>query len=343
MNRIKSIDFVKGICLLTVYIGHCGIKMTYISMFTGALSMPAFFLFSGYLFSYKQSVRKTIVHKIKTLYVVYLIWTIIPFFIISIFDYFNRTITIMYWIKMNVKIILGIELPTQVGQLWFIYALFTTEIIWIIIDQIFKSNKNKYISGLLLGVLGIILNLFNIKIFAFRLETALIMLPVFLFGIFAKQHKTNKCFEFLTNLSPVYIVAACSIWMALCVIHWLIIRTSVSIWLDRYGIFPLFYVTAIIGIIVFVSISKMCLRLSFFPLCLINKIFLFFGMNSTTALVSLNILIFILTNLMNVLPFFKGVNNQITAVIIFILVGIMQVPIARIKKNKYLSVLIGKF
>ena len=188
--RDRTIDAIKGFCILWVAFGHSGndggIANTIISTFY----MSAFFIFSGYLFKYKtDKVKDTVFYKIKTLYPLYLLWAIIPCMTLMIQSLIAGQPAPFNTLTLPFKIFLCIDLPSIIGQLWFIVALLTTELLWIIIDNIFKKQKTKFICLCVLAASGLLLNYCNIQLPIFRLGTALIMLPIFYIGVQIKRHE----------------------------------------------------------------------------------------------------------------------------------------------------------
>ena len=53
-TRIQYFDIAKGIGIILMIIGHCGIKNQYIKHFIYSFHMPLFFLISGYFFKYRE-------------------------------------------------------------------------------------------------------------------------------------------------------------------------------------------------------------------------------------------------------------------------------------------------
>ena len=168
-NRDPGIDLVKGLCILFVFIGHSGIRLGNYKILWTSFYISSFFILSGFLFKYKENIKATIIHKIKSLLLLYLIWSVIPYCIVSIYDLYILKSLPADFLKNFVIIITGTNQPQYLGQLWFIYALFTVELLWILIDSKITKKSYKYIFILILTIIGLILNALKIKISIFRL------------------------------------------------------------------------------------------------------------------------------------------------------------------------------
>ena len=77
--RDNSIDFMKGIAIICMVLGHCAFPGT---AFIYLFHMPVFFMISGYLWNDKnaeniQSVKSFLLRKIKTLWLPFVQWNLI--------------------------------------------------------------------------------------------------------------------------------------------------------------------------------------------------------------------------------------------------------------------------
>lgn len=74
-NRIRSIDIAKAIGIFLIVLGHV-LKFGNLRKFIYAFHVPLFFFLSGICFTQKDN-KKFIVKKIKTIYIPYIIVSII--------------------------------------------------------------------------------------------------------------------------------------------------------------------------------------------------------------------------------------------------------------------------
>ncbi len=74
MKRNPYIDFLKGLAIISVVIGHCWTIDRSLFNFIYSFHMPLFFCISGYLFSNKAPYRKFVVSKAKSILMPYVIY-----------------------------------------------------------------------------------------------------------------------------------------------------------------------------------------------------------------------------------------------------------------------------
>ncbi len=341
-GRNINIDLVKGLCILFVFIGHSGIVTHNYRVIWTSFFMSSFVFFSGYLFKYKENTNLTIIHKTKRLLIVYLLWTIIPFFILSLHSMIGLKKIPSDFTNILLKIIIGIDQPSYLGQMWFLYALYVIELIYILIDNVFKNKKLKVFVIILLAVFGILLNKFGYKLLACRIDTALIMLPIFYFGIIMR-HTTNECVKSIMNMKIKEYIPLIIVYLSLVYINGILSDFSISIWAGIYGVFLLFYINAFLGTILTYNIFNSLNSLKCKLCKIINSIFLFFGSNSTTCLITMNLVIYTFGKFIDKLDIFITISEDLKPFLIFILSTLIQIPIAWALKNKYLKWLKGEF
>ena len=177
----KFINFLKGIGILLVVIGHVS-ENNYISKIIYGFHMPLFFYVSGFGLSYAnsdQSFKKFIKNKIKKILVPYIIFSILFliywYFIERRFrsDFGNITSMIIniFFPMVNQKL----YIPNI--ALWFLPCLFVTYILF------FFVSKNKYslFLTIIIFLLGVVLNRRGI-VLPFCLETSFIALLFMFIG-----------------------------------------------------------------------------------------------------------------------------------------------------------------
>lgn len=176
-RRITEIDFVRGISILCVHVGHCGIELGAVTKLWQTFFMSAFFLFSGFL-SRQKPFRKIL----RSTLLLYYLWTVGLHALMAISDLRHGVFSLSAWLSALPPILLGINQPNESAQLWFLVALFTTQTLWLVLCRLLPSMKARLTAAAALMAVGIALNAAGIRAMPFRLATALIMLPVFAFG-----------------------------------------------------------------------------------------------------------------------------------------------------------------
>ena len=342
-KRDLSIDFVKGLCVLCVILGHSGVTLGIIPEFWYTFYMSAFFLFSGYLFSYKETLKKTVWNKTKSLYILYLIWTVIPWAVLCVGKLIRGTGISSDNLLMFGKIILGLSTPRLVRQMWFLIALFTVEMMWIIIDKLIKNKTLKGGVVLLLGALGAALNLYEINISLFRIGTALILLPIFALGVFLKRNIDNKKIKSIVYMNVPTLIISALVWEVTSYLHFKVLGFSIGISTNQYGIYPIFYFNAILGTLVFWNIARILVGSSKKVIEKISSFFTYFGTNSTIVYVTLQILVVVFKKIFRVKFILSIVGDYISYVLVFIAVVVSEIFLVKILKNDKFKFLFAKF
>ena len=338
--RIASMDIVKGLCIILVIIGHSGIKVPFVPIFWYSFYMSAFFLFSGYLFNYKDTVRKTVIYKIKSMYLLYLMWAIIPYSILGIIRIISGKLAIIDFTKIIGKIVLGIKCPSEVAQLWFICALFTVEILWIIIDKLFKTRKSKIIFSALLFTIGIVLNVLGIKRTFFRIDNALMLLPIFELGVLYQRNKENKIMNNFVYMKIPVLLCLTIIHILLVILNCHVLKYGISIAGGQYGLYPLFYINAILGTLVALNYARIIHEKSKNIIKKVSEYFMFIGQNSTITYITMNILIFLIRY---VLKNVFSLNKAMMPKVVFLIMLCIQIPLIKLLKKEKLKFLLAKF
>lgn len=95
-QRITEIDFVRGLCILAVHIGHCSIDLGAVTYLWQSFFMSAFFIFSGYLSKSKPS---SLLKLLKSTLLLYYLWTIGLHALMAFQDIRHGTFSLPVWIS----------------------------------------------------------------------------------------------------------------------------------------------------------------------------------------------------------------------------------------------------
>lgn len=181
VKRINFIDIAKGIGIVLVYLGHSSFSET-INKFIFIFHMPFFFFVSGFMFKPNNaSFVDFIQHKIKTLLLPYLFFSIVNLLFLFVVS------TKYSWSSIFFNGWQGIAL-------WFVISLFIT----LLLAGLFLKGNNKldWISIAIALIIYIIID--SLKSFSFPYKIELIPLTYFWFAIGYKSSKKNfvmKCIE----------------------------------------------------------------------------------------------------------------------------------------------------
>lgn len=165
IRKIKWLNSYRGILIIAIVAMHISIFPVFehlMEMFS-VMRMPAFFFISGYLLSEKYTdVIFFFKHRFRQLIVPYFI-----FFILTIlFWHLLYTLThkdLLSTSDLLIGMIYGVPssgLMSTAGPLWFVLALFLSEMYFIMIKIYVKSDITKLLVLTLLGIIGFLLSLY---------------------------------------------------------------------------------------------------------------------------------------------------------------------------------------
>lgn len=331
-NRINWLDVAKGIGIFLVILSHLPAKddpnqwlFTYIFSF----HMPLFFFISGILFSNKYNFIDFVKRKFKTILVPFYVFMFICLIQSVISQYPNiliKDIVFTYGTKLFGY---GIGMYGYYnGPIWFLGALFYSEIYFYLVTKLNAKFNNNLIMILtiLIGLLGVIFVKvelpFGIRYFfensIFLGSGYLLKKP--LFKLSSKLSKIHCILIFIISTAIVLPVSNMNIKVLMCD--------------NALGNLPIFFICAILGIASVFSLSILLKD---------NKVLQFYGANSIIILclhLYFNRMLFpFLFNLIGIDSGFKDtLPGQLT---ILVLVIISMYPVIKFC-NKYLYFLFGK-
>lgn len=157
-KRDMTIDFLKGICIILMVVGHSGApKWLHDIIYT--FHMPVFFIISGFLFKPKYILEWKVFLKRKliAIYWPFLLWTTIYIVIHNLF--YNWEIYSNEYTTQNIKeqLVQGaLMLKTEqlLGGFWFLQALLFASVFSVIFLKIFGLSRKSIILGILILVGG---------------------------------------------------------------------------------------------------------------------------------------------------------------------------------------------
>ena len=140
-ERTPLYDVAKGICIISVVLGHLGIATRFVYFY----HLPVFFFISGlFLNAEKYSFKDFLLKKIKSLYVPYVI---ISLLFAIIFDFQN-----MKNVKYVLRIFLFDSKAPFTGTFWFILCLLINSTIAFITEKLTVKFDRKVRQGIYLGL-----------------------------------------------------------------------------------------------------------------------------------------------------------------------------------------------
>ncbi len=182
-KRIEFVDLAKGICIILVIAGHCGIPVNKIPGFE-MVRMPLYFALSGLFFKDYGGLGQFTLRKTNKLLVPFVFWYLLAYTIMFILERFvpdalskfDRGILDVFFIRDICN-----------TPIWFLLALFWCNILFCFINLYVKRELFRIIIVCIMGGAGWYLgNVAHIFTPCF-IDVALTSLPFFTFGYYLKK------------------------------------------------------------------------------------------------------------------------------------------------------------
>lgn len=187
-QRIEYIDLIKGIVIVLVVFGHCGIPVSpRVMHMMSFMRMPTFVFLSGLFFSTYGSFRKMLVKKVDRYIIPLYFFT---FFYLVALPFRYEYMTIPEFKGFIYDIVVNLSINRVNEHLWFLQMLFCLSVLSFVIERFVKrSSIKKMAVCFLLSIVFFVLNgylketekSFHIVrvLYNARVVQAIVMLPFF--------------------------------------------------------------------------------------------------------------------------------------------------------------------
>lgn len=181
-KRIDFIDLAKGVCIIMVVLGHCGLPISIPGW--EIVRMPLYFILSGLFFKDYGGWSKFLIQKTNKILIPFLF-----FYLLGYLAFYSIKIFAPSLLITDARGILDMFNNRQFfnGPIWFLLCLFWCNVIFCTISLYIKKDIVRIIIVCLLGALGWYLgNVKNVFVPLF-IDVALTALPFFTFGYYLKK------------------------------------------------------------------------------------------------------------------------------------------------------------
>lgn len=250
--RIGYIDLFRSFGIILMIMGHIGFGDAF-DYFIHAFHMPMFFWISGYLFKYRTkeeiSFGTFILKKFKTLLIPYVVFGAAH----CLIDFCVKLVThkpVEVQPMINLLWYNTQKLPIC-GALWFLTALFFTDVIFFLIDRYINNKSLKAAVVVFIATVGCLLS----SVFSITLPLALgasfVGVGLYYIGHLFRKYGEQKVIHKLTNLSlPLTIL------LGIVTFVLIFVNDEVNMRKEEYGFIPLFWVNAVFCVVTGMNLSK---------------------------------------------------------------------------------------
>lgn len=278
-ERIPWIDIARGICIISIVLGHT-YHNSFIRTYTLSYDVPMFFFLSGLLYHFSEDTVGYILHRARKVVVPYISFSLLSILFFAIAGRLIPQITsiVNCSVVENVRVMLwGNSKPDIMkynSPLWFLTCFFVVSVLAQLVEIIVRnfpwgSIRLPFILALII-VGGDISTPENI--YPWHLETAVSMLVWFELGIWFNN---NRIYEITERLKKYWIVLPLlSLGGVFGFINRNIAMTSLQVRQDIYGNHVFYYLSALLGTIGFSLLSQMIYKNKILEYCGKSSLFI---------------------------------------------------------------------
>lgn len=299
MQRLNKIDILRAYGIVLMVAGHTFTFFGKFDRYIHTFHMPLFFVISGYLYRSKEEVPlyRLILQKVKRLLIPYLTFAIINYIA---WLFLVQGGQVWYEPLVNLFTYNTSGLPIC-GALWFLSALFWTEVFYMILDRVIKISWLRSIVVFAIALASCTVQNYTEFRLPFTLDIGLACMGFYEIGRLFKSHGA-KVVIYIAKKS---IVVQCIIASLLLVTNAVLafVNDYVNIKSGWYGNIPLFWLNAVLGITAFAMIASLA-DILFRDENVIKRLLIFLGKGSIIFL-GLNQLLIVIGRIV-----FRFLGNQ---------------------------------
>ncbi|REA64485.1 hypothetical protein DSL64_02750 [Dyadobacter luteus] len=248
-KRVIWIDFLKGLGIILVVIGHSGIPQK-IAWWIWSFHMPLFFVISGYLFKNTElGVLDLVLKKSKSLLIPYISFTLLYFiFMLVISTEFEMNSEVK-----NMTQAIHVCLYGWRGlALWFLPVLFLTEITFTLLLRLQRiSHLMLYVVLISSMLVGLILSKYAVRL-PYKLEVVPTSLAFYMIGFISKSYLSNITEKpKSSSILIIYAIFFLVINIVCCFANY----ERIDLCFNKLGYLPLTYISSLAGIAFLLVIS----------------------------------------------------------------------------------------
>lgn len=255
-NRILWIDELKGFAIILVMCGHA-IFPELLKVELYSFHIPLFFFLSGYVFSTRKynGFKEFLKSKMRSLLIPLLSFSIFIF----VFDFIVKYLILnVYDLRRILFEIPGFFIQIRGtflgGSIWFLPCLFVTEIIFYFIIKFTNNNKFKILVCIIFSaIVGYVYFRYINKLLPWSVDAALT--ATFFLGLGYLSKECKEKFDKIVSIRIAIILVVLNIFTAY--LNYRIFGERVDLYACKQGNILLYYISAISGIYMCISIKRL--------------------------------------------------------------------------------------
>ena len=329
LARIDYLDIFRSFGIIAMVVGHIWYVRP-LDHFIHAFHMPMFFWISGFLFRHKskeeQSLLSYIVKKAKTLLLPYCIFGIAHYiFSVVISPGQIDTSPLIHLFSVNTY-----GLPIC-GALWFLTALFFTDLLFFLIDRYITYVPLKIALIACIALVGSVTKAIFPFTLPFALGPSLVGVGLYYIGHLCRQYASRAVVQRCMNLSWISTIIFGAMTTFL-----IFTNGYINMREESYAILPLFWINAFLSIVVGINLAKLICK--HIQNTIVGKWLIGVGQNSIVYVCFNQVVIFAAKKGASLL----GLRSYVS--LIFILVSTLVILwfLSKMIMNTKLRILVGK-
>lgn len=263
LQRDKTLDIAKGICIILMVIGHSGCP-TYLHDFIYMFHMPCFFFISGWLLNdrYITDLKTGLIQKAKGSYYPFVKWTLIFLLFHNVFASMHIYENSYSWQTSMERIVRAFTMTGSeqlLGGFWFLISLFWASIISLLFLSTLSKHEivteNKIRGGKILTlIIAMLWHYIPIALPQMFGEQTILATAFYLSGYLCRKKNMHFAHPHMTGLLLLLVpaITACFIKLDMQLVQgWFVL---------------VYYVIAMIGFIGIMILSKVLSKYSIAPI-----------------------------------------------------------------------------
>ncbi len=321
-EREKDIDFLRGVGIVFMIMGHTGCGNGMLPHFFHAFHMPMFFLISGLLWK-KQKTQTFLKKRIRTLLLPYICFGSIALLICWFCgDVTNKQIYAVFWYNTN-------NFPI-VGALWFLTAFFIAQMTMHLICKLFRHESRRALSVFMITMGGYLASINGVRL-PYAIPQGCIGLGFVYIGYVIKKYGLVE--KFCQYKKSIALIASILIILSIFSNGYVDMRCS------KYANVFLFFINAVAATMEGLYWSKYIV--DYYGEKCISKHIIWIGQNSIIYLVLNQIVIMFVKKIIKRIPFIYN-NLFIYALAVYVSIFVLLYILSVLFNNTPLKILVGK-